>query len=441
MIKIAIIGAGSVVFARNFVNDILMFESLRDDAKIYLMDIDQERLETAYLYALRIAEKQKARAKIYKTMNQKEAIEGSKYVINTIQVGGLEATYLDFDIPEKYGLRQTIADTHGIGAMFRAIRTIPEVLDLAHNMEKLCPSDAILLNYSNPMAMVTWSVFKTTKVNIVGLCHSIQKTARQIASYIDVNYYDLRYRVGGINHIDWFLELEVKGKDVYPLLFKAARDSKVYNKDKVRFELMKLFGYFVSESSAHAAEYFPYFIKEENKIKELDIPIREYIRRCEINNMQYEEERKIAKGEKPLPLLERSVEYAAKIINSMETGESITIHGNVENNGLIPNLPEGCCVEIPVLINKNGLQSTYFGDLPPQLAEINRRHIGVQDLIVSAILEHRKDYLYQSALLDPLASSVLDLDKIIPMVDDLLEAYKKVTYGFTEGNKNLVFFE
>ena len=432
MFKVAIIGAGSVVFTQNLINDFLCYQEIREGLQLYLMDIDPDRLETAYQIALQLVKRHSTKIKVYKTLEQEEAIKDAKYVINTIQVGGLNATKIDFDIPEKYGLKQTIGDTHGIGAIFRAIRTIPEVLKLAHNMEKLCPKDAILMNYSNPMGMVTWSVFEKTDINVVGLCHSIQETAHQLASYMGVDYSKLRYRTGGINHLDWFLEIEIDGENAYPRLFKAIEDPKIYNKDKVRFEVMKLFGYFVSESSEHLAEYLPYFIKDEKKVEELNIPIREYVRRCIENTKEYEENKKIANGEKALPEFEKSVEYASSIVYAMETGKHTTIHGNVRNNGLIPNLPEGCCVEVPVLVNKNGLQSTYFGEIPPQLVGINSNHINIQNLTLKGIFEKRKDYFYHAALLDPLANSLLKVDQIIAMMDELFAAYHSMTADFTD---------
>lgn len=435
MLKVAVIGAGSVVFTQHIVNDILFYESLKDQVEICLMDIDEDRLETAYQLIVQLIDRHQAKAKVYKTLNRREAVKDAKYVINTIQVGGLEATKIDFDIPEKYGLKQTIGDTHGIGAIFRAVRTIPEVLKIARDMEELSPKDAILINYSNPMAMVTWSVFAATSVNVVGLCHSIQGTARQLASYMNLDYSNLRYRAGGINHLDWFIELEVDGKDVYPMLFKAMEDPEVYKKDKVRFEFMKLFGHFVSESSEHLSEYLPYFIKEEDKITDLNIPIREYIRRCEVYVDIYEDRKAMARGEKPVPEMKPSSEYAAKIIWAKETGQHITIHGNVKNSGLIPNLPDDCCVEVPVLVNKNGLQPTYFGSIPPQLAAINKWHINIQELTIKAVLEKRKDYLYHAALLDPLANAMLTVDQIKAMTDEMIEAYSYITSEFSDYKK------
>jgi len=429
-IKVAIIGAGSVVFTQNLLNDILSYTELKDSIELFLMDINQDRLNTAFGIAQRLIGYHSANVKVFKTIDQVEAIKGAKYVINTVQVGGIQATKTDFDIPEKYGLKQTIGDTHGIGGIFRAIRTVPVVLDLSYNMEKYCSNDAVLLNYSNPMAMVTWSVFANTSINVIGLCHSIQGTAHQLASYMGLNYSELQYKAGGINHLDWFLELKVNGKDIYPRLWEAMKNEDVYQKDKVRFEFMKLFGYFVSESSEHLAEYLPYFIKEDKKISELDIPIREYIRRSVKNNDEYENNKKIALGEEPLPVLKKSVEYASRIIYAMETGKHTTIHGNIKNTGLIPNLPINCCVEVPILINKNGFQPTYFGELPPQLAGINKWHITVQELTLKGIIEKRKDYIYHAALLDPLANSMLKVDQIIKIVDELFEAYHEITSNY-----------
>jgi len=445
MVKIAIIGAGSVVFTKNLLNDILKFDSLKNE-EIWLMDIDEDRLNTAYILAKALVEKNNAQARIFRTLNMKEAVKDAKFIINTIQVGGIEDTITDFDIPEKYGVKQTIADTHGIAAVFRALRTIPEVIEIAHVVEMYSAKDSIILNYSNPMAMVTWAIYDLTSVNVVGLCHSIQGSARQLASYMGIDYSSLRYRAGGINHINWFLELETNGKNAYPMLHEAIKDNNIYSCDKVRFELMKMFGYFVSESSEHLSEYVPYFMKEDKKIEELDIPIREYVRRCHENNDVYDLYKKVATGEFTLDQLndaernfrfhkkgevksideDMSVEYASRIMNSVITGEHITIHGNVKNTGLIPNLPEGCCVEVPVLVNRNGLQPTYFGELPPQLAGIIRWHVSVQDLAVRAFKEKRRDYIYHAALLDPLVNSLLKVDDIYRMTDDFFDAYSKL---------------
>ena len=465
MPKIAMIGAGSVVFTKNLITDILLFPELQE-SEIHLMDIDEDRLNTAYGLTKQIIQKLGIKTKVYATLDRKEALKDASYVINTIQVGGHEATIVDFDIPERYGLRQTIADTHGIGGIFRALRTIPVLLDIIEDMQKLCP-EALLINYSNPMAMNVWAVYEASPIKVVGLCHSIQGTAGQLARYIGVPYEKLRYRAAGINHMNWFLELEVDGKDAYPALRKAMENPEIYQKDPVRFEIMKLFGYFVSESSEHMAEYVPYFIPHEEKIKQLNIPIRELIRRDRMGDEIYKYYRRIAKGERlpeideekimqmnpstpgireyinrlqkeireynqrlaegknPLPPLKRSPEYASKIIHSIETGHRRCIHGNVKNSGLITNLPHGCCVEVPCMVDKNGIQPTYVGELPPQLAALNRTQINVQELAVRAVLERKKEYVYYAALLDPLAKAVLRSDEIIAMVDELFEAHKR----------------
>lgn len=424
--KVSIIGAGSVVFTKNLVADLLMYPDI--DVEIWLMDIDEDRLNTAYGLVNKVAERLGRKPKIYKTLDRKEALQDAQYVINTVQVGGLEATLVDFDIPEKYGLKQTIADTHGIGGIFRALRTIPVVLSIAEDMEQLCPK-ALLINYSNPMAMNVWAVYKATKINVVGLCHSIQGTARQIASYINVPYENLRYRAAGINHMCWFLELEVDGTDAYPLLFEASRRAEIFEKDPVRFTIMRLFGHFVSESSEHMAEYVPYFLPYDEQIKRLKIPVREYVRRVLEANKVYEENKLIAAGKKELEQLEVSREYAPKIIHSMETGFRRCIHGNVRNTHLITNLPIDCCVEVPCMVDKNGIQPTHVGELPPQLAALDRTQINVQELVVRAVLERRKEYVYYAALLDPLATAVMDADRIVKMTDELFEAHKKyLTY-------------
>lgn len=458
MPKIAIIGAGSIIFTKNLVTDILLFPELQD-SEIYLMDIDEDRLNTAHELTRRIIKKLGVKAKVYATLDRREALKDTSYVLNTMQVGRHEATIVDFNIPERYGLKQTLADTHGIGGIFRALRTIPVILDMANSMQKLCPG-ALLMNYSNPMAMNVWAVYKATPTKVVGLCHSIQGTASQLARYIGVSYEKLRYRAAGINHMNWFLELGIDGKDAYPMLRKAMKNTEIYKKDPVRFEIMKMFGYFVSESSEHMAEYVPYFIPYEEKVKELNIPIRELIRRDRRGDEIYKYFKRIAKGKKlpeidekkimelssfaarireyihkynerlaqgkePLPELKRSLEYASKIIHSMETGHRKCIHGNVKNTDLIINLPYGCCVEVPCMVDKNGIQPTYVGKLPPQLAALNKTQINVQELTVKAVLERKKEYVYYAALLDPLAKAMLKTEDIITMVDELFEAHKK----------------
>jgi alpha-galactosidase len=329
---------------------------------------------------------------------------------------------LDFEIPRRYGLKQTIADSMGIGGIFRGLRTIPFVLELAREMRELCP-DALLLNYTNPMSTLMEALYTAhPEIKSVGLCHSVPYTAREIASYIGVDYEDLLYECAGINHIAWMTRLEVDGEDAYPRLFEAMEDPQIYARDKVRFELMRRFGYFVTESSEHNAEYTPYFLRDETLIERFDVPVDEYIRRSAKNLLRYAEiRRKLLAGDSFT--LERSVEYGSLIIHSLVIGQSRTIYGNVENTGLVTNLPSGCCVEVPILVDGTGLRPCHFGDLPPQLAATCAPHTAVQNLTVRAALEGKREHVYHAAMLDRLAPSVLSLDEIGAMVDELIEAH------------------
>jgi alpha-galactosidase len=421
MTRIAFIGAGSVEFTKNLLTDIFEFPELRG-ATVALHDIDPERLETAGMMARWTSEQLEAGAKVEEHLERRAALDGADYVINMVQIGMREATLLDFEIPRKYGLKQTIADSMGIGGIFRGLRTIPFVLDLASEMRKVCP-DALLLNYTNPMSILTWSVYEAyPDVRVVGLCHNVPYTTREVASYIGVPHERLVYEGAGINHIVWLTRLEVDGEDAYPRLFEAMEDPEVYARDKVRFELMRRFGYFVTESSEHNAEYTPYFLKRDELIEQFDVPVDEYIRRCERNLLRYAEiRRKLLAGDS-FPL-QRSVEYGSLIIHSLTTGEPRMIYGNVENTALVENLPVGCCVELPVAMDATGLKPCHYGTLPPQLAAHCTPHVAVQDLTVRAALEGNRDHVYHAAMLDRHASSLLSLDEIAALVDELLEAH------------------
>jgi len=422
MPKVALIGAGSVVFANNILGDLLTYPDLKDNLTLSLMDIDPERLRVSEGYARKRLEKESSASSVKATMDLGEALEEADYVINMVQVGGFEATLKDFHIPAKYGLKQTIADTHGIGGIFRALRTIPEVLKICREMERRCPQ-ALLINYSNPMAMNVWAAYRSSPIRVVGLCHSIQLTAAMLANYMDIPFPELRYRAAGINHICWFLELSHKGKNAYPLLFDKMRDPQVYASDRVRFEILNHFGYFVSESSEHMAEYVPYFIPRDELIEKLQIPINEYIRRCEEQEEEFTRNREIAAGEKEVPRHFRTFEYAAPIVEAAETNRATCIYGNVENKGLITNLPAGCCVEVPCLVDRNGIQPVHVGELSPQLAAINRNHISIQELTVKAALEREPRYAYYACRLDPLVTAVLSLDRINALADELWQAH------------------
>lgn len=424
MPKVALIGAGSLVFCNNLIGDLLLYPQLKDELTFSLMDIDGERLKTAAGYARRRLEKEGSSSRIEATMDLEKALAGAVYVINMVQVGGFDSTLIDFQIPAKYGLKQTIADTHGIGGIFRALRTAPVVLQICRAMEQQCP-DALLLNYSNPMAANVWTAYSASSTKVVGLCHSIWLTAALLANYVEVPYFELSYRASGINHLCWFTELKHRGVSIYPRLQEAVRsDPQLYSSDKVRFEIMKHFGCFVSESSEHMAEYVPYFIPHEEEIERLNIPINEYIRRCEDLNLLYQENKKIAAGQLPLPTHHQTFEYAPQIIHAMELNEPTTIYGNVRNSGLIANLPGECCVEVPCLVDQKGIQPLLAGELPTQLAALCRPHIEVQDLTVQAVLERKRRYVYYACQLDPLAGAVLKLDQIRSLADDLFAAHE-----------------
>jgi alpha-galactosidase len=420
-LKVAFIGAGSVVFTKNLLTDILSFPELHATT-IALHDIDPERLETAGMMARWTSDQLGAGAKVEEHLDRRWALEGADFVVNMVQIGMHEATLLDFEIPKRYGLKQTIADSMGIGGIFRGLRTIPFLLHLAGEMQEFCPK-ALLMNYTNPMGILMEALYTASpKTKSVGLCHSVPYTAREIASYIGVEHEELLYECAGINHIAWMTRLEVEGEDAYPRLFEAMEDPDVYAKDKVRFELMRRFGYFVTESSEHNAEYVPYFLKNDRLIELYDVPVDEYIRRSEENLVQYAEtRRKLLAGEDFT--LGRSVEYGSLIIHSLVTGEARAIYGNVENTGLVTNLPAGCCVEVPILLDGTGLRPCYVGDLPPQCAATCAPHTAVQNLTVRAALEGRRDHVYHAAMLDRHAPSVLSLDDIADMVDELIEAH------------------
>ena len=419
--KIAFIGAGSVVFTRNLLTDVFEYQELHGST-IALHDVDPERLQTAGMMARWTSGQLAAGAIVEECPDLRRALEGADFVVNMVQIGMHEATLIDFEIPKKHGLKQTIADSMGIGGIFRGLRTVPFVLDLAGEMKELCPG-ALLLNYTNPMGILMEALYTAhPEIESVGLCHSVPYTAREISSYIGVDYEELLYECAGINHIAWMTRLEVDGEDAYPLLFAALEDPDVYARDRVRFELLRRLGHFVTESSEHNAEYTPYFLRNDALISQFDVPVDEYVRRSEDNLIEYARTRsKLLAGEE-FPL-ERSVEYGSHIIHSLVTGEARTIYGNVENTGLITNLPNGCCVEVPVLVDGTGLRPCHVGDLPPQCAATCAPHTAVQNLTVRAALEGRRDHVYHAAILDRHAPSVLSLDEIAAMVDELIEAH------------------
>ncbi|HEV2128438.1 MAG TPA: alpha-glucosidase/alpha-galactosidase [Thermomicrobiales bacterium] len=469
MVTIAFIGAGSTVFARALLRDLFTFPELHD-SEIRLMDIDADRLRDSETVARRVADQARADARITATTDRREALSGADYVINMIQVGGYEpATVIDFEIPKKYGLRQTIGDSLGIGGIMRGLRTIPVMLDIGKDMEELCPN-ALLLNYSNPMAILTWAMNRATDVRTVGLCHSVFGTAHELATILGLPAGEIDYLCAGINHMAFYLRLEHKGEDIYPRLRQIAAEDGFPSFERVRQSVLRYFGYFVTESSEHFSEYTPWFIKDgrQDLIDQYRIPLDEYPARCvdQINEWAemrkallskdasamdaYQQnrrsslsgmwERRLAAVEADSPeeaeqmraevLRERSGresghsgEYGTLIIHSMETGQPRTIYGNVENAGSISNLPYDCVVEIPCLTNANGFQATQIGEMPPQLTAMMQTNINVQRLGVEAALTQKREYIYHAAMLDPHTGAELSLDEIVSMVDELIEAH------------------
>lgn len=414
-----------MVFTKNLLGDILSFSEL-DQSEIALMDIDGERLRVAEVMAHQVADAVQAKPQITAYSDRRKALEGADYCIIMIQVGGYEpSTVIDFEIPKKYGLKQTIADTIGIGGIMRGLRTIPVLLSMLRDMEEVCP-DVQILNYSNPMGINTGAMLRTSNIKTVGLCHGIQGTAHQLAKWLDVPYEELEYVAGGINHMAFFVKLAHRGQDLYPKFKKLVDEGADFVKhDRVRLEMMKRLGYYGGESSEHTAEYLTHFIRRdrEDLIERFGVPIDEYIRRCISQNEGWEKfSDKLLSGNEPLEV-HRSTEYGSLIIHSMETGTPRVIYGNVLNHGLITNLPPRSCVEVPCLVDYNGIQACVFGDLPPQCAGYVRTNINVQELTIEAALQGRRDHIYHAAMLDPHTSAELTLDEIHSMVDELIESH------------------
>jgi alpha-galactosidase len=420
MTRIAFVGAGSVEFTKDLLGDLLSFPELTD-ATIALHDIDRERLDAAEAMARWTASALGAPATIEAHLDRRAALAGCDHVINMIQVGGHAATLIDFDVPKRFGLRQTIGDTLGIGGIFRALRTIPVMQDIARDMFDLCP-DAWLLNYTNPMAMLCWSVYAGTPIKrVVGLCHSVQWTTRGLAEAVGVPYEEVEYLGAGVNHQAWILQFRHKGRDLYPLLDEVIEREPELRR-RVRVEMYRRLGYFPTESSEHSAEYLPWFLRSDEMIEQFRVPVDEYVRRSEENLREYEAMRRtLAEGGSFE--IERSLEYASLIVHSIATGEPRVIYGNVPNHGLISNLPLGACVEVPCLVDGNGVQPTAVGSLPPQLAALNRTYLNVCELTVRAALEGDREHVVHAALLDPNASSTLAPEQIEQMVDALVEAH------------------
>ncbi len=421
MPKVVLIGAGSVEFTRNVLADILTFPELEGTVTVALHDIDPERLQTAEAVARYTNEKTGAGARIEAHLDRRAALDGADYAINEIQVGGYDATLRDFNIPKKHGLRQTIADTLGIGGIFRGLRTIPVVVGIGNDMAELCPQ-ALLLNYTNPMAMVPWGVYEGTPFkNVVGVCHSVRDTHRHLAGLVGYPVEEIAFVTAGFNHQAFVLKFERNGQDLYPLLDEVIERNPDMRR-RVRVEMYRRLGYFPTESSEHSSEYVPWFIKHDGEIERFRIFIDDYIHRSDENLAELERMKEALGSGKGFDIQPTS-ELASEIIHAIETGRPRVLYGNVRNGGLIQDLPPECCVEVPCVVDRAGVHPTRIGNLPPQLAALNRTFVNVAELTVRAALEGNRKHVYHAAMLDPNTAATLTLDQIHEMCDELIEAH------------------
>lgn len=421
MIKVAMIGAGSVVFSRTLTGDLLSFPEFREATFSY-MDVDKERLDVGAALCRKIARSMGANPKIEATLDRREALRGADFVIVMVQVGGFDNTLVDFEIPRKYGLNFTIADTTGPGGIMRALRTYPFYRDLVRDALDVAPN-AYILNYTNPMSMNMQAISRNGHTRAVGLCHSVQGTFNQLMGYIGEKPSDIAFQCAGINHMAFYLKIARNNVDLYPRLFEAMNDPKVYNTNKVRFELMRRLGYFVTESSEHSAEYCPYFIPHGKEyIQKFDVPIDEYLRRCDGIVDEFARQKKLAESNEPLNH-RVSPEYGSQIIHSISTGTPRVVYGNMPNRGAISSLPPTAIAEAPTLVDRAGLQFTTVGELPPQLTAYMNPHITQHELFIRAAMEGRRDHLYQAAMFDPLTAATLPMDRIVEMMDELIAGH------------------
>lgn len=429
MAHIAIVGAGSTVFTRRIVADVLQTPALRDGT-IALNDVDPARLETTERLVRRMATAADASPTVIASTDRGRCLDGADFVITMIQVGGYEpCTVTDFEIPKKYGLRQTIADTIGVGGIMRGLRTVPVLLDIAADMRRLCP-DALMLQYVNPMAINCWALARLApEVKVVGLCHSVQLTAMDLARDLGEDVGGIAYDCAGINHMAFYTRFEKhhadgRIEDLYPRLHALAADGGVPDDNRVRYEMLRRTGYFVTESSEHFAEYVPWFIKRDRPdlIARFNVPLDEYPRRCEAQIAEWRRSADAVLEGQPLEL-SMSCEFAASIMEAAVTGRPYTFNGNVPNRGLIDNLPAEACVEVPCTVDRTGVHPHRVGALPPQLAALMQTNVNVQALVVEALATGRRDHVYHAAMLDPHTAAELDLDQIWALVDDLIAAH------------------
>lgn len=418
--KIVFIGSGSIIFVKNLIGDCLLTPCLAD-AEYALLDIDAEKLALSERMLQRLNESvNSGRARIRAYTSQKEALRGADFVISAIQVGGYQRVVPDFEIPAKYGLKQTYADTLGIGGIFRGLRTVPVMQDIVRDMMEVCP-DAWLLNYVNPMAIITGAMLKSTGVKMVGLCHSVQVCASDLLSGLGMPTDHLRYKIAGINHQAWLLELEQNGADIYPEVRKRAFARKDIHPDMVRYEIFRRFGYYVTESTQHTAEYTPYFIKRAYPGLAERYGVKTEMYR-DWGNSQQEYWSHARKMENEPLTHTRTKEFASYILEAMTTGVPFEIAANVLNHGYIENLPQGCCVEVPCVVDAAGITPRRMGRLPEQCAALNRTNINVQELTIEAALTHKREHIYHAAMLDPHTAAELSIPDIIALCDEMIES-------------------
>jgi alpha-galactosidase len=412
--RVSIIGAGSVTFTRTLVADLLAYTAMQGNVELVLHDVDQRRLDVAETLVRAFDTEAGTGASVRATLDRRDALDGADYVLFTVQVGGHEATLRDFEVPKRYGIRATIGDTLGVGGVSRALRTFPVICQTAEEMAELCPG-AWLLNYTNPMAMLCWAVYDGTPLErVVGLCHSVQHTAEKLRRLLGVD--ELDYHVAGVNHLAFFLRLaDASGRDLYPALRDAVDADPEGLGRTVRAELLRRFGYFVTESSEHVAEYVPWFLGDADAIAHFRIPLDEYVRRSEENVAEFE---RFAAGASPHA--PTGGEYAPAIIHALETGEAFRFNGNVRNDSLIPNLPHGACVEVPCVADRDGIHAEEVGELPPELAALDRAYLNVVELAVRGYLEQSPDLIFQACAVDPgVSGQGVTLDRLSAACSEL----------------------
>lgn len=446
MTKITFIGAGSTIFMKNIVGDALLTPALAD-SHFALMDIDADRLAESEVVARTMIKTVGTNARVTTHLDRREALEGADFVVTAFQVGGYDpCTITDFDIPKTYGLRQTIADTLGVGGIMRGLRTVPVLWGVAEDMLELCP-EATLLQYVNPMAINTWSLAaKYPALKQVGLCHSVQNTVQELSHDLDIDPASMRYKVAGVNHVAFFLRLEqdmgTTMRDLYPLLREGYASGALPKApllmprcgNKVRYEVMDQLGYFCTESSEHLAEYVPWFIKEgrADLIEQFNIPLDEYPQRCveQVADWKDQAAAMMASGSVEV---RKSHEFAAEIMNAIVTNTPYVMYGNLPNAGQIPQLPMGAAVETPCLVDANGVQPTVVSDIPPQLVALFRTQVNVQELVVRALIDENPEHIYHAAMMDPHTAAELDMRQIRSMVDELLLAHGEWLPKWTSG--------